>query len=116
VGRECGGSNTLNLMFRSPDLFQVGVPSPRSRPDTSTTPSTKERYMGLQDENAAAYHDDSAINFAEGLSGVPLIVHGSGDDNVHWERFNAGPCPFRLPSLRCGPPDTLDSFRRLKRH
>jgi dipeptidyl-peptidase-4 len=39
--------------------------------------------MGLPQENAAGYKASSAINFAEGLQGKLLIVHGTGDDNVH---------------------------------
>jgi dipeptidyl-peptidase 4 len=34
-------------------------------------------------ENEAGYKLGSAINFAEGLQGKLLLVHGSGDDNVH---------------------------------
>jgi dipeptidyl-peptidase-4 len=45
----------------------------------------QERYMGLPEENAEGYHMGSAINFAEGLRGRLLIVHGSGDDNVHFQ-------------------------------
>ena len=39
--------------------------------------------MGVPQENEAGYKLGSAINFAEGLKGKLLIVHGSGDDNVH---------------------------------
>ena len=45
----------------------------------------QERYMGLPQENAKGYHDGSPINFAEGLTGNLLIIHGSGDDNVHFQ-------------------------------
>jgi dipeptidyl-peptidase-4 len=41
--------------------------------------------MGLPDENAEGYRSGSPINFAEGLRGKLLIVHGSGDDNVHFQ-------------------------------
>jgi dipeptidyl-peptidase 4 len=41
--------------------------------------------MGLPEENAKGYHDGSAINFAEGLTGNLLVIHGSGDDNVHFQ-------------------------------
>ncbi|HEV8612579.1 MAG TPA: prolyl oligopeptidase family serine peptidase, partial [Gemmatimonadales bacterium] len=44
-----------------------------------------ERYMGLPGPNAEAYRRASAINFAEGLKGNLLLVHGSGDDNVHFQ-------------------------------
>ena len=41
--------------------------------------------MGLPDQNAKGYHDGSPISFAQGLDGKLLIVHGSGDDNVHFQ-------------------------------
>src|SRR6187401_2779685 len=41
--------------------------------------------MGLPSTNAEGYQAASAINFAEGLKGSLLIVHGSGDDNVHYQ-------------------------------
>lgn len=41
--------------------------------------------MGLPQENAEGYRIGSPINFAEGLKGNLLIVHGSGDDNVHYQ-------------------------------
>ena len=41
--------------------------------------------MGLPAQNADGYKQGSAINFAEGLKGGLLIVHGSGDDNVHYQ-------------------------------
>jgi dipeptidyl-peptidase-4 len=45
----------------------------------------QERYMGLPSTNAEGYQAASVINFAEGLRGDLLIVHGSGDDNVHYQ-------------------------------
>jgi len=44
-----------------------------------------ERYMGLIDENPEDYFEGSAINFASGLEGNLLYVHGTGDDNVHYQ-------------------------------
>lgn len=41
--------------------------------------------MGLPQDNVEGYKRGSAINFAEGLKGHLLIVHGSGDDNVHYQ-------------------------------
>ncbi len=41
--------------------------------------------MGLPAENAEGYRIGSPINFADGLRGKLLIVHGSGDDNVHFQ-------------------------------
>ena len=42
-----------------------------------------ERYMQTPQENASGYDDNSPINFAKLLKGKYLIIHGSGDDNVH---------------------------------
>ncbi len=84
-GWSGGGTNTLNLMFRSPDLFRVGV-AVAPVPDQKLYDTIyQERYMGLPAENAEGYRSGSAINFAEGLRGKLLIIHGSGDDNVHFQ-------------------------------
>jgi dipeptidyl-peptidase-4 len=45
----------------------------------------QERYVGLPQSDSAAYRDASAINFVEGLRGDLLVVHGTGDDNVHYQ-------------------------------
>ena len=84
-GWSGGGTNTLNLVFRSPELYKVGMavaPVPDQRLYDTIY---QERYMGLPDTNAEGYKQGSAINFAEGLKGDLLIVHGSGDDNVHYQ-------------------------------
>jgi dipeptidyl-peptidase 4 len=84
-GWSGGGTNTLNLMFRSPDLYKVGM-SVAPVPDQRLYDTIyQERYMGLPTSNADGYRQASAINFAEGLRGDLLIVHGSGDDNVHYQ-------------------------------
>jgi dipeptidyl-peptidase-4 len=84
-GWSGGGSMTDNLMFRSPDLYKVGM-SVAAVPDQALYDSIyQERYMGLPQQNAKGYHDGSPINFAEGLKGKLLIVHGTGDDNVHFQ-------------------------------
>ena len=84
-GWSGGGSNTLNAMFRFPDVFAVGV-SVAPVPDQRLYDTIyQERYMGLPQDNAEGYRVGSPINFAEGLKGKLLIVHGSGDDNVHYQ-------------------------------
>jgi dipeptidyl-peptidase-4 len=45
----------------------------------------QERYVGLPTTDSAAYFDASAVNFVRGLRGDLLVVHGSGDDNVHYQ-------------------------------
>ncbi len=82
-GWSGGGSNTLNVMFRFPSIYHVGV-SVAPVPDQKLYDTIyQERYMGLPQTNAEGYRIGSPINFAEGLQGKLLIVHGSGDDNVH---------------------------------
>lgn len=84
-GWSGGGTNTLNLMFRSPDLYRVGV-AVAPVPDQKLYDTIyQERYMGVPEDNADGYRAGSAINFAAGLRGKLLIVHGSGDDNVHFQ-------------------------------
>jgi len=84
-GWSGGGSNTLNMMFRHPDVFHVGV-SVAPVPDQKLYDTIyQERYMGLPQENVDGYKRGSPINFAEGLTGRLLIIHGTGDDNVHYQ-------------------------------
>jgi dipeptidyl-peptidase-4 len=84
-GWSGGGSNTLNCMFRDGDLFKVGV-SVAPVPDQRLYDTIyQERYMGVPEQNADGYRRGSSINFADGLKGRLLIVHGSGDDNVHYQ-------------------------------
>ena len=84
-GWSGGGSMTLNLLFRSPELYKVGM-SVAPVPDQTLYDTVyQERYMGLPQDNADGYREGSPINFAEGLRGNLLLVHGSGDDNVHYQ-------------------------------
>jgi dipeptidyl-peptidase 4 len=83
-GWSGGATSTLNLMFRAPDLYKVGM-AVAPVPDLRLYDTIyQERYMGLPLQNVEGYRNSSAINFAEGLRGNLLIVHGSGDDNVHY--------------------------------
>ncbi|QNI31499.1 S9 family peptidase [Alloacidobacterium dinghuense] len=84
-GWSGGGSNTLNLMFRSPGLFKAGIAVAPVADESRYDTIYQERYMGLPQQNVKGYHDGSPINFAEGLTGHLLVIHGSGDDNVHFQ-------------------------------
>ena len=44
-----------------------------------------ERFLGLPKDNARGYDDNSPLNFAERLQGNYLLIHGTGDDNVHFQ-------------------------------
>lgn len=84
-GWSGGGSMTLNLLFRYPDLYKTGMavaPVPDMRLYDTIY---QERYMGLPQDNAEDYKKGSPITHAAGLKGNLLIVHGTGDDNVHYQ-------------------------------
>jgi dipeptidyl-peptidase-4 len=86
-GWSGGGSMTLNAMFRYPDLYKAGL-SVASVPDQRLYDTIyQERYMGLPGDNADGYKNGSPITFAKDLKGQLLIVHGTGDDNVHYQGF-----------------------------
>jgi dipeptidyl-peptidase 4 len=81
-GRSGGGTSTLNLLFRYPELVHVGV-SVAPVPDQRLYDTIyQERYMGTPAGNPKGYAE-SAIHYAEGLRGRLLLIHGTGDDNVH---------------------------------
>ena len=84
-GWSGGGSSTLHLMFRAADTYKVGM-SVAPVPDVHNYDTIyQERYVGLPQTDSAAYFDASAINYAAGLKGDLLVVHGTGDDNVHYQ-------------------------------
>ena len=84
-GWSGGGSNTLNCMFRYPEVFKVGV-SVAPVPDQKLYDTIyQERYMGLPEDNPQGYEIGSPIHFAAGLEGRLLLVHGTADDNVHYQ-------------------------------
>ncbi len=88
-GWSGGGSMTLNALFRYPDLYKTGI-SVASVPDERFYDSIyQERYMGLPQGNPDGYRDGSPITYAKELRGNLLVVHGTGDDNVHYQGFEA---------------------------
>ncbi len=84
-GHSGGGANTLNLLFRSPETYHVGVASAPVTDQTLYDTIYQERYMGLPAQNVAGYRNGSPITFAEGLRGKLLLIHGAADDNVHYQ-------------------------------
>jgi dipeptidyl-peptidase 4 len=84
-GWSGGGSSTLLLMFRAPDVFKAGIAVAPVADVHNYDTIYQERYVGLPSTDSAAYYDASAINFANGLKGELLLIHGSGDDNVHYQ-------------------------------
>ncbi|CAN5341598.1 hypothetical protein BH10ACI2_BH10ACI2_10700 [soil metagenome] len=86
-GWSGGGSMTLNCMFRYPEIYKTGI-SVASVPDQKLYDATyQERYMGMPNGNQKGYRDGSPINYAKNLQGNLMIIHGTGDDNVHYQGF-----------------------------
>ncbi len=84
-GWSGGGSSTLHLMFRAPDVYRAGMAvAPVANVHNYDT-IYQERYVGLPSTDEPAYRDASPLYFADGLRGDLLVVHGSGDDNVHYQ-------------------------------
>jgi len=82
-GWSGGGSNTLNAMFRKPDVYSLGiavVPKPQPHLYNSWF---QEIFMRTLKENAEGYRKSAPINFAEGLKGDLLIITGTGETNTH---------------------------------
>ena len=84
-GWSGGGSMTLNAMFRYPDLYKVGMSVAPVSDQRLYDAIYQERYMGLPDDNPNGYRDGSPITHAHNLRGKLLVVHGTGDDNVHYQ-------------------------------
>ena len=83
-GWSYGGHMTLHAMFEAGDDFKAGFAGGPVTDwhyyDTIYT----ERYLGLPEKNEKGYQDSSPVKYAAQLKGKLLIVHGTGDDNVHY--------------------------------
>lgn len=84
-GHSGGGSMTLNMLFRYPRLYKAGVSQAPVTDQRLYDAIYQERYSGLLDEYADAYTESSPITHAKNLQGALLLVHGTGDDNVHYQ-------------------------------
>lgn len=82
-GWSGGGSNTLNAMFRKPDVYHVGIAVAAKPQPHLYNARFQEIYMKTREVNPEGYRESAPINFAEGLRGDLLIIHGSGETNTH---------------------------------
>jgi dipeptidyl-peptidase-4 len=84
-GHSGGGTSTLHLLFRYPDVYHVGV-ARAPVPDITLYDSIyQERYSGVLPDDAEYYEAAKVITHVEGLAGKLLLIHGTGDDNVHYQ-------------------------------
>lgn len=84
-GWSGGGSSTLNLLFQYPDEYQTGISIAPVSSSLLYDNIYTERYMGLPSENMDDYKKGAALTHAKNLQGNLLLIHGTGDDNVHYQ-------------------------------
>ena len=120
-GHSGGGSTTLNMLFRYPEQFHVGIANAPVADIRLYDTIYQERYSGLLPDNVEAYEQSAPITHAKNLQGKLLLIHGTGDDNVHYQaserlinelvkhnkQFEFMAYPNRSHSLREGKGTTL---------
>ncbi len=84
-GWSGGGSSSLQAIFKYPKLYSMAIAIAPVANQRYYDSIYQERYMGLPRENVEGYRNGSAINFAQQLEGDLLIIHGTGDDNCHYQ-------------------------------
>jgi len=84
-GWSGGGSATLNLMFQYPEIYKTGISVAAVGNQLTYDNIYQERYMGLPQENMDDFVKGSPITYAKNLKGNLLYIHGTGDDNVHYQ-------------------------------
>lgn len=85
TGWSGGGAQTLNSMFRYPDVFKTGIAIAYVADQRTYDTIYQERYMDTPQRNPEGYKKGSPITYADGLKGNLLLIHGTGDDNVHYQ-------------------------------
>ncbi|MCL2119130.1 MAG: DPP IV N-terminal domain-containing protein [Planctomycetaceae bacterium] len=88
-GWSGGGSSTLHAMFQHGDVFQVGIAIAAVADECNYDTIYQERYMGNPAVDATEdYRLCSPVTYAKNLTGELLIVHGTTDDNCHYQTFD----------------------------
>ncbi|MCU0447897.1 MAG: S9 family peptidase [Microscillaceae bacterium] len=115
-GWSGGGSSTLNLLFQYPNIYKTGISIAPVTASYLYDNIYTERFMGLPQENQEGYKNGAALTHAKNLQGNLLLIHGTGDDNVHFQnsemlvnelikhgkQFNFMPYPNRTHSISEG--------------
>ena len=129
-GWSGGGSMTLNMLFRYPGMYHTGMSvAPVAHMKYYDT-AYQERYMGLPQENKKGYEQGSPLTHAHRLEGNLLLVHGTGDDNVHYQNaeklinklvkhgkyFSMMSYPNRSHSINEGEHTTMHLYQLLTRY
>lgn len=88
-GWSGGGNASLNAIFRYPDLYRIAMAVAPASDIRYYDTIYQERYCGLPQDHSDEYKQSSPITFADQLKGQLLVVHGTGDDNVHYQGTEA---------------------------
>lgn len=86
-GWSGGGQMTLHGLFRHGDVFKTGIAISFVALQSLYDNIYQERYMGLPEDNQYGYKEGSPLTHAGKLQGKLMIIHGTGDDNVHYQNF-----------------------------
>jgi dipeptidyl-peptidase-4 len=86
-GWSGGGSMSLNMIFRYPEIYRTAIAIAFVADQRLYDTIYQERYMGLLKDNEENYIEGSPITHAHKLEGNLMIIHGTADDNVHYQCF-----------------------------
>ncbi|WP_371870669.1 S9 family peptidase [Parapedobacter pyrenivorans] len=84
-GWSGGGSSTLNLLFQYPEIYQTGIAIAAVGDQLMYDNIYQERYMGLPQDDREPFIQGSPVTHAKNLRGNLLYIHGTADDNVHYQ-------------------------------
>lgn len=85
VGHSYGGYMTIYALEKAPGVWKAGIAgAPVTQWQDYDTIYT-ERYMSTPQKNPEGYKQSSTLTHADGLADPLLLIHGTGDDNVHWQ-------------------------------
>ncbi len=84
-GWSGGGSMSLHAIFRYPELYRTAVSVAPVADQRLYDTIYQERYMGLPQDNPEGFRDGSPLTYAKNLQGNLLLIHGTGDDNCHYQ-------------------------------
>lgn len=85
MGWSYGGFMTSLAMTKGADIFKMGIAVAPVTNWRNYDNIYTERFMQTPQENASGYDQNSPVNYADKLKGKFLLIHGSADDNVHYQ-------------------------------
>ena len=84
-GWSYGGFMSALCLAKGGDVYRAGISVAPVTNQRFYDTVYSERYMGLPSQNPEGYDDNSPIKLASGIKGKLLLVHGTADDNVHYQ-------------------------------